>query len=128
MQSPLMAIATFGLNRIKRGRRTTTSIEGMRLWYVSGTVTDGMVEAIYQQSLCLIVGPEGVQLVSSFWLPAPLVSRYLIPWIDLRVADLSADRVVLECEGVNIKLWGAKVVEGFKRFKPQEGCSRMTPG
>ncbi len=119
-----MAITTDGLNRLKRGRKSKASIQGVRLWYVSGTVTDGAMESIYQKSLCLIVGQEGVQFVSSFWLPAPMVSRYLIPWIELRIADLSLDRVDLECEGIKITLFGAKVADGFKRFNPSPDASR----
>ena len=96
-----------GLRRIKLATRVNKPIDGEKIWYASGKVTDGNVVAMYQKSLCLIIGPEGVMFTNSFWLPKFLLSHFLLPWSKISEQTISSDRK-FRFDGVEICLLGSR--------------------
>lgn len=107
-----------GLRRIKLATRVSQPIVGEKIWYASGMVTDGSEVGLYQKSLCLIIGTEGVMFTTSFWLPKFLVRYFLLPWSQVTDQSICADRYECHYEGIVIRLFGKHVTQAVRRYSP----------
>lgn len=107
-----------GLRRIQLATKTSKPIEGEKIWYASGKVTDGDVVGLYQKSLCLIIGKEGVMFTTSFWLPKFFVSHFLLPWKQVSDETIHADHYQFHYEGIAIRLFGSHVTKAVRRYSP----------
>ncbi len=108
----------FGLRRLRTHYQSSVPIDGIKIGFVSGGVTDGSFRALYQKSLNVLIGEQGVMFVSSFWLPNFMVTRVLIPWSKMSKQLLTAESFEFEVEGVQIDLFGKRVAESIRRFLP----------
>ncbi len=107
-----------GLRRIKLATQVTRPIVGEKIWYASGMIRDGGVVGLYQKSLCLIIGNEGVMFTTSFWLPKFLVRYFLLPWSQVSDQSIDADRFEFHYQGMVIHLFGNQVTKAVRRFSP----------
>jgi hypothetical protein len=115
-----------GLRRIKLETQTSKPIAGEKIWYASGKVTDGSVVVLYQKSLCLIIGEEGIMLTNSFLLPKFLVSYFLLPWTQVSDQSVCADRYQFHFDGIEICLFGKHVTQAVRCHSPCFNASLST--
>lgn len=116
-----------GLRRIKLATQTRKPIAGEMIWYASGKIVDGSAVGLYQKSLCLIIGKEGVMFTTSFWLPKFLVRHFLLPWSQISDESISADHYEFHYEGVVIRLFGNRVTRAVRRYSPGFNTLLTTP-
>lgn len=93
-------------------------ISGKKLWFVSGSVTDNGWGALYQCSLNLVVGNDGILFADSFWLPRFLVSYFLIPWQQMSSQRLHAEAFEFVVDGVEVSLLGKRVIDAVRTHGP----------
>ena len=118
-----------GLRRIKLLTQVSKPIVGEKIWYASGTVTDGSVIELYQKSLCLIIGTQGIMFTTSFWLPKFLVRNFLVPWSQVSDQSICADHYQFCFEGVVIRLFGNRLTQAVRRNSPScDSVQRTMPG
>lgn len=117
-----------GLRRIKRATQVSKSIVGEKIWYASGMVTDGSEVGLYQKSLCLIIGTEGIMFATSFWLPKFLVNYFLLPWSQVSDQSICADRYQFHFDGIEVRLFGNHVTQAVRCYSPSFKASGLAVG
>jgi hypothetical protein len=106
----------YGFIRLRKQYRVRELISGTRLWWVSGSVTDGNFNALYQCSLNVVVGKEGIQFTSSFWLPRFMATYILIPWQDMSAMRIHTSSFEFVVDNTEILLVGKRVVDAVKTY------------
>ena len=107
-----------GWRRLRGKFRVNEIISGKKLWFISGSAKDGNWGALYQCSLSVVVGDEGVMFADSFWLPKFMVSYLLIPWQAMSSQRLDAEAFEFVIDGVEVILNGKKVAEAVRIYCP----------
>lgn len=85
---------------------------------MSGGVNDDGWRSLYQCSLNVVVGDEGIMFADSFWLPKFIVSYFLIPWQAMTSQLLHAEAFSFIVDGVEVSLDGKQVADAVRNYCP----------
>lgn len=103
-----------GMSRLRRRYQVSGLIPGKKLCCISGGVRDDGWGALYQGSLNIVVGDEGILFADSFWLPSFIVSYCLIPWQAMSALRLEAAGFAFVTDGVEVSLYGKQVADAVR--------------
>lgn len=103
-----------GMSRLRRRYQVSGLIPGKKLCCISGGVRDDGWGALYQGSLNIVVGDEGILFADSFWLPRFIVSYWLIPWQAMSVQRLQAEGFEFTVDGIEVSLHGRHVADAIR--------------
>lgn len=107
-----------GLSRLRKRYGANDLITGKKLWFISGSVTEDRWGALYQCSLNVVVGDEGIMFADSFWLPKFIVSYSMIPWHAMSSQSLHAEAFKFVVDGAEVSLFGKQVADAVRTHCP----------
>lgn len=103
-----------GMSRLRRRYQVSGLIPGKKLCSISGGVRDVGWGALYQGSLNIVVGEEGILFADSFWLPRFIVSYWLIPWQAMSAQRLQAEGFEFTVDGIEVSLHGKHLADAIR--------------